>query len=212
MWEGTTITMGIIVYFVMTSWICGNGNHVSDMIQDFKEVELPNYNTILTSIEYEQKALFSGFKRTTTISARLTNQLTPWLMEPGGSMPLSQELSNIHILSRINPIPRIDTYLFKVHSNIVLPSTPRPSFDIVIGAYMSGIQDVKGSNLLWATISFLKHFKKLVPKLFLLWFVLHKNYVKQQFAHLYNKIVYNQINEEYFFYPDLTKFQSFYLN
>ena len=32
----------------------------------------------------------------------------------------------IPILSRINPIIRIDTYLFKVHSNIVLPSTPRP--------------------------------------------------------------------------------------
>ena len=32
----------------------------------------------------------------------------------------------IPIMSRINPIPRIDTYLFKVHSNIVLPSTPRP--------------------------------------------------------------------------------------
>ena len=32
----------------------------------------------------------------------------------------------IPILSRINPIPRIDTYLFKVYSNIVFPSTPRP--------------------------------------------------------------------------------------
>ena len=31
-------------------------------------------------------------------------------------------------LSRINPILRIDTHFFKVHSNIVLPSTPRPSF------------------------------------------------------------------------------------
>ena len=29
----------------------------------------------------------------------------------------------ILILSRINPIPRIDTYLFKIHSNIVLQST-----------------------------------------------------------------------------------------
>ena len=29
-------------------------------------------------------------------------------------------------LSRINPIHRIDTYLFKVHSNIVLPATPKP--------------------------------------------------------------------------------------
>ena len=32
----------------------------------------------------------------------------------------------IPILSRINPITRIDTYLFKVHSNIVLLSMPRP--------------------------------------------------------------------------------------
>ena len=48
-------------------------------------------------------------------------------MQPGGSMSHSQGLSPIiPILSRINPIPRIDTYLFKVHSNIVLPSTPRP--------------------------------------------------------------------------------------
>ena len=31
------------------------------------------------------------------------------------------------ILSRINPIARIDIYLFKIHSNIVLPSTPRLS-------------------------------------------------------------------------------------
>ena len=28
------------------------------------------------------------------------------------------------ILIRINPFTRIDTYLFKVHFNIVLPSTP----------------------------------------------------------------------------------------
>ena len=32
----------------------------------------------------------------------------------------------IPIQSRINPIPRIDTYFFKVDSNIVLQSTPRP--------------------------------------------------------------------------------------
>jgi len=44
-------------------------------------------------------------------------------MEPGGSMSNSQELSN-------NPypesIPRTDTYFLTVHSNIALPSTPRP--------------------------------------------------------------------------------------
>ena len=33
--------------------------------------------------------------------------------------------ATITILSRINRIPRIETYLFKIHSNIVLPSTPR---------------------------------------------------------------------------------------
>ena len=33
----------------------------------------------------------------------------------------------IPILSRINPIPRIDTYFFKIRSDIVLSSTPSPS-------------------------------------------------------------------------------------
>ena len=47
-------------------------------------------------------------------------------MEPGGSVPHSQGLLIIPILSRINPIPRIYTYLFKVHSNIALLSTPSP--------------------------------------------------------------------------------------
>ena len=32
----------------------------------------------------------------------------------------------IPILTQINPIPRIGTYPFKVHSNNVLPSTPKP--------------------------------------------------------------------------------------
>jgi hypothetical protein len=36
-------------------------------------------------------------------------KLTPWLIEPVDSMPHSQGLSNNPILSRINPIPRIDT-------------------------------------------------------------------------------------------------------
>ena len=47
--------------------------------------------------------------------------LTPRLMEPGGSMPHSQGLSN-----NPDPIPRIATYFYKIHSNIVLPSMPRP--------------------------------------------------------------------------------------
>ena len=40
------------------------------------------------------------------------NYLTPWLMEP-------EVQCRIH-KGRINPIPRIDTYLFMVHSNIGL--------------------------------------------------------------------------------------------
>ena len=37
---------------------------------------------------------------------------------PRGSMPHSHGSPIIHILNRINPIPRIDTYFFKIHSNI----------------------------------------------------------------------------------------------
>ena len=49
-------------------------------------------------------------------------------MEPGGSMPHSYKGSPIiAILSRINPIPRTHTYFLMIHSNVVLPSTPRPS-------------------------------------------------------------------------------------
>ena len=44
---------------------------------------------------------------------------TPWLMEPGGSMRIHKGSPIIPILNRINPIISIDSYLFKVHSNIV---------------------------------------------------------------------------------------------
>ena len=47
-------------------------------------------------------------------------------MEPGGQYRIHKGSPVIPILSRINLIPRIDTCLFKVHSNIVFPSTPRP--------------------------------------------------------------------------------------
>ena len=43
-------------------------------------------------------------------------------MEPGGSMLHHKGSKIIPILSRINPIPRINTYFFMIHSNIVLPS------------------------------------------------------------------------------------------
>ena len=47
-------------------------------------------------------------------------------MKPGGSMPHTQELSNIPILNRITPIPRSDTYFFKIHFNISLPRSHLP--------------------------------------------------------------------------------------
>ena len=51
--------------------------------------------------------------------------LTTWLMRPEVQRRIHNSSPIIPILSRINPIPCIDTYLFKVHSNIVLLSTPR---------------------------------------------------------------------------------------
>ena len=55
------------------------------------------------------------------------NYLTTWLMEPGGSMSHSQGLSNNPTLNRINPIPHIDSHFNKIHSSIILQSTPKPS-------------------------------------------------------------------------------------
>ena len=53
--------------------------------------------------------------------------LTLWLMELGGSMPHNKGSPIIPILNRINPMPRIDTYFFKIHSTIFLPYLPRSS-------------------------------------------------------------------------------------
>ena len=43
-------------------------------------------------------------------------------MEPGGSMPHPQGPSNNPYPEQNQPTPRIDTYFFKIYSNIVLPS------------------------------------------------------------------------------------------
>ena len=53
-------------------------------------------------------------------------------MEPGGSMPHSQGLSNNLYPEPNQPNSSHDISLFKVHSNIVLPSTPRPPTTPVI--------------------------------------------------------------------------------
>ena len=47
-------------------------------------------------------------------------------MEAEGLVLHSQGLSNNPYPEPNNPNPRIDTYFLKIHSNIVLPSTPRP--------------------------------------------------------------------------------------
>ena len=44
-------------------------------------------------------------------------------MEPGGLTPHSQKLSNNAYPEPKLPIPRVDTYFFEIHSNIVLPSS-----------------------------------------------------------------------------------------
>ena len=73
--------------------------------------------------------LFSHFTRHKTYNLVYANPrirnikgLTPWLMEPRDSMSHSQGLSN-NSWAESTQFPA----LFKVHSNIVLPSTPRPT-------------------------------------------------------------------------------------
>ena len=47
-------------------------------------------------------------------------------MEPGGQFPIHKGSSIIPVLSRINPIPRIDTNFFKIH--LILSSHLRLGF------------------------------------------------------------------------------------
>ena len=46
-------------------------------------------------------------------------------MEPGDSMCIHKGTTINPILRQIKPITRIDNYFFKIHSNVVLPSTHR---------------------------------------------------------------------------------------
>ena len=48
-------------------------------------------------------------------------------MEPDVQCSIQKGSPIIPILILINPIPRFDTYLFKIHSDIFLSSAPRPS-------------------------------------------------------------------------------------
>ena len=56
-------------------------------------------------------------------------------MKPGGSMPHSQGSPIIHILSRINTIPRIDTYYLKlilIWSSHLRLGCPRGLFPVAL--------------------------------------------------------------------------------
>ena len=53
--------------------------------------------------------------------------LNPWFMEPEGSMPRSQGLSNNPYSKPNETNSRIDTHFFKIHSNIDLSFMLRPS-------------------------------------------------------------------------------------
>ena len=62
---------------------------------------------------------------TVLLEKYLTNQLHGlWNLEVQYCIHKGSQI--IPILSWINPILRIDTFIFQAHSNIVLPSTPRP--------------------------------------------------------------------------------------
>ena len=79
----------------------------------------------------------------------ISNYLTPWHMEPGGSMLPSQGLSNNPYPLPNQPNSRIDTYLFKVHSNIVLPSKPSfPKGPFPVGLPVTILKPLLPSSIL----------------------------------------------------------------
>ena len=53
-------------------------------------------------------------------------------MKAGGSIAHSQGLSN-NPYPRLNPIPCPDTYFSEIYSNIILPSTGKPTGEIPLG-------------------------------------------------------------------------------
>jgi hypothetical protein len=44
-------------------------------------------------------------------------------MEPKGSLPHSEVLTHVAILSKLEPVPTTTSHLQKIHLNIILPST-----------------------------------------------------------------------------------------
>ena len=61
-------------------------------------------------------------------------------MYPEVHCRIHKDSSIIPVLSRINPIPRIDTYFFKIHSNTVLPlclELPKSLFPVSVSLKFS---------------------------------------------------------------------------
>jgi hypothetical protein len=83
----------------------------------------------ITRIDIYFFKIYSNIVLPSTIGLRkglfhvgLTNQLHG-LWKPEVQCCINKGFPIIPILGRINPTPRIDTYFFKIYSNIVLPST-----------------------------------------------------------------------------------------
>ena len=88
---------------------------------------LTKCSEVIQTMSNRRLIKFSGWKRGENMIYLKKKTLTPWIMKPEGSMSHSQGLFDNPYTGRINPVPRIDTYFFKIHSNIVLPSAPRTS-------------------------------------------------------------------------------------
>ena len=111
-WTPQSLTLEILV--LLAYFLCQTGCHGNTVIHTLNSLFYKHFQEISIDLEF----IFREFR-----IQRIT--LTPWLKESGGLMHKGSPI--ITIMSRINLIPRIDIYFFKVYSNIVLPSTPRPS-------------------------------------------------------------------------------------
>ena len=72
---------------------------------------IPNWDRTNAAFEKESKELYNDIM----FRYFLLTYITPRLLNPGGSIQHPKGSSIISILSRINSIPRIDTYFFKVY-------------------------------------------------------------------------------------------------
>ena len=60
----------------------------------------------------------------TYVIEELLNKPTPWLMDPDSSCHIHKDFPVIPMSNQVSPVPCIDTYLFKIYSNIFLSARP----------------------------------------------------------------------------------------